>query len=157
MFVLLVNPLLYIFTHSLGVRKSVFYHVITIFTKNNKQHQSWGSHSSHPSEMSSLPSHSSIMLPQMWDKFWHPEVWQINMRLGCSQYRCPSQGRKGRESSLLVPGLKESALCIQDLFSSMARKVVERPGIAHLLPFSSSVRLKQNWFPFGWFSVSHSQ
>lgn len=29
-------------------------------------------------------------------------------------------------------------------FSSMARKVVEKPRIAHLLPFSR----KQNWFPF---------
>lgn len=109
-FVLLVNPLLYIFTHSLGVRKSVFYHIITIFTKK-WQFQSWGSHSSHSSEMSSLPSHNSRMLPQTWGK-----VWQINMSLGCSQYRCPSQGRMGRESSLLVPGLRESAVCIQDLF-----------------------------------------
>lgn len=97
------------------------------------------------------------MIPQTWDKAWHPKVLQINTSLGCSQYRCPSQGRMGREFSLLVPGLKESALCIQDLFSSMARKVVEKPGIALLLLFSSSVRLKQNWFPFGWFSVSHSQ
>lgn len=40
----------------------------------------------------------------------------------------------GRESSLLALGLKERALCIQGLLSSMVR-IVERPGIDPLLPF----------------------
>lgn len=39
----------------------------------------------------------------------------------------------------------------------MVRNVVESPGIHPLFPFSGSVRLKQNWFPFGCFSVPHSQ
>lgn len=91
------------------------------------------------------------MLPQTWHKVWHPRaigVWD------CPQYRCPSQGRMGRESSFLIPGLKKKSPVYS---KSMVRNIVGRSGIDPLLSFSSSVRLKQNWCLIHWFSVPHSQ
>lgn len=83
--------------------------------------------------MSCLQSHKSVMLPQTWDKVWHPGSIR---GCDCPQYRCPSWGRMGRESSLLIPGLKKRALCIQDLLLSVVRNVVERPGIGtRFFPF----------------------
>lgn len=153
MFVLLINPLLYIVIHSLGVRKSVFYHVITISTKKPQQFQSCGSHSSHSLGISSLPSPKSRMLLHMWDKVWHSKVWQINTSLGCSQYRCPSQGRMGRDPpflfqvlrkvysrSVLINGHKSSARAWDSPSSSFFQF---SEAEAELLPI--------------WFSVSHSQ
>lgn len=110
MFVLLVNPLLYIVIHSLGVRKSVFYHVITISTKKKKNKtisELWLTQQPlFGDKFSAIPQEQNASTYVGQGLALQSLADQYELGLLTIQMSFPRQDGQG--SSLLVPGLKES-------------------------------------------------